>query len=80
VASTYFDNVPATQVGVVEILATYGLGPTFFLDLPALNFHDDFYITNTVRFIGANENDGNRWSTGDTIDMFMLDFVNDEVT
>ena len=25
------------------------------------------------RFIGANENDGNRWSVGDTIDLFVVD-------
>ena len=31
-------------------------------------------IDNTAfRFIGANENDGNRWSVGDTIDVFVVD-------
>jgi predicted PurR-regulated permease PerM len=38
------------------------------------------FIGNTVRFIGTEENYGNRWSTGDVIDMFMLDYVEDEVT
>jgi hypothetical protein len=80
VASTYFDDNPAPQIGGVELLPSYGLGPTFFLNLPAGNYHDDFFIGNTVRFIGTEENYGNRWSTGDVIDMFMLDYVNDEVT
>ena len=31
-------------------------------------------IDNTAfRFIGANENDGNRWSVGDKIDVFVMD-------
>ena len=32
-----------------------------------------------MRFIVANENGGARWSVGDTIDMFFLDFENDEM-
>ena len=31
-------------------------------------------LDNTAfRFIGANENDGNRWSVGDKIDVFVVD-------
>ena len=32
------------------------------------------------RFIGHEENDGARWSVGDTIDTFALDFKNDKLT
>ena len=40
----------------------------------------DYVVTTTsidntaFRFIGANENDGNRWSVGDTIDLFVVDY------
>ena len=80
VASDYLTATTPSQRRIPEFIPTYGLGPTHFLDLPNVNFNTDFYISNSIRFIGANENDGNRWSTGDVIDMFMLDFVNDEVT
>lgn len=30
------------------------------------------------RFITATENNGNRWASGDAIDMFLLDFNNGE--
>lgn len=39
----------------------------------------DFAFNSAFRFIGANENGGARWSVGDTIDMFYLDFENDEI-
>jgi len=39
----------------------------------------DFWKQSAFRFIGANENGGARWSVGDTIDMFYLDFENEEV-
>ena len=39
----------------------------------------DFMFNSAMRFIGANENGGARWSVGDTIDMFYLDFENEEV-
>ena len=80
VTSEYLPSVQPLQIGVVEPFPSYGLGPTFFLNLPAFGDRGDFYIGNTVRFIGTEENYGNRWSTGDVIDMFMLDYVNDEVT
>lgn len=31
-----------------------------------------------MRFIGASENDGLRWSVGDTIDLFFLDWENSQ--
>ena len=43
----------------------------------------DFVVTTTsidntaFRFIGANENDGNRWSVGDKIDVFVVDYEHD---
>ena len=39
----------------------------------------DFVFNSAMRFIGANENGGARWSVGDTIDMFYLDFEHGEV-
>ena len=39
----------------------------------------DTIFNSAFRFIGANENGGARWSVGDTIDMFFLDFNNDEI-
>lgn len=36
-------------------------------------------MNSAFRFIGATENGGARWSVGDTIDMFYLDFNNDEM-
>jgi hypothetical protein len=38
----------------------------------------DWYYNFAFRFIGANENDGLRYNVGDTIDMFFVDFMNDE--
>ncbi len=44
----------------------------------------DFVKTTTTmdntafRFIGANENDGNRWTVGDKIDVFAVDYQHDE--
>ncbi len=32
------------------------------------------------RFIGQEENDWQRWSTGDTLDMFLLDHANSKFT
>jgi hypothetical protein len=39
---------------------------------------DDGYYLNAFRFIAIDENDGQRWSTGDTIDLFWLDYENHE--
>ena len=39
---------------------------------------DAWFYNSAVRFIGANENDGLRYSVGDTINMFFVDFMNDE--
>ena len=33
-----------------------------------------------MRFIGVEENDGARWSVGDTLDLFVLDYKNIVVT
>ena len=38
----------------------------------------EWFYNFAFRFIGANENDGLRYSVGDTIDMFYVDFENDE--
>jgi len=43
-------------------------------------YGDDFWYRSAFRFIGADENDGKRWSVGDTIDMFSLDFVDEKFT
>ena len=42
-------------------------------------FGADITFESGFRFIGANENGGKRWSVGDSIDMFYLDFENEEV-
>jgi hypothetical protein len=39
----------------------------------------EFTFNSAFRFIGADENGGERWSAGDTLDMFYLDFENNEV-
>ena len=38
----------------------------------------EWFYDFAFRSIGANENDGNRYSVGDTIDMFYVDKQNDE--
>jgi hypothetical protein len=38
----------------------------------------DYYYQSAFRFIAANENGGMRYSVGDTIDMFFLDYQNSE--
>ena len=38
----------------------------------------EWFYNFAFRFIGANENDGLRYSVGDTIDMFYVDFENEE--
>ena len=38
----------------------------------------EWFYNFAFRFIGANENDGLRYSVGDTINMFFVDFMNDE--
>jgi hypothetical protein len=38
---------------------------------------DDFNTQNAFRFIGADENDGARWAAGDTIDLFVIDSMNE---
>ena len=52
----------------------YGLGRDHFYQTPDDRLYGttDWYRS-AFRFIGADENDGNRWSVGDTIDMFSLD-------
>jgi hypothetical protein len=37
VTSDYLTTVPPPQTGSVEPLPSYGLGPTFFLNLPVVN-------------------------------------------
>ena len=43
-------------------------------------YGDDFFYRSAFRFIGAEENGGNRWNAGDTIDLFYLDLENETVT
>lgn len=38
----------------------------------------DFVHTTAWRFIGADENDGQRWTVGDEIDLFWIDTENEE--
>ena len=40
----------------------------------------DFLYSPAFRFIGKNENGGARWSVGDTIDLFYLEFDAEEMT
>ena len=37
VTSDYWTTVPAPQIGEIELVPTYGLGPTFFHNLAAVN-------------------------------------------
>ena len=39
---------------------------------------DEWFYNSAFRFIGANENDGLRYSVGDTINMFFVDYMNSE--
>jgi hypothetical protein len=41
---------------------------------------EGFYHSQGFRFIGQQENDYNRWSAGDTIDLFSMDLYNQEFT
>ena len=57
----------------------YGFSRDYFHMTPFDQLYgDDFWYRSAFRFIGADENDGNRWSVGDTIDLFYLDFENDK--
>jgi hypothetical protein len=38
---------------------------------------DDLRTLDAFRFIGADENDGARWAAGDTIDLFVIDSMNE---
>lgn len=58
----------------------YGLSEWLFHQTPDDSLNGAaFSFTSAFRFIGDNENGGARWSVGDTIDMFYLDFENEEV-
>ena len=59
----------------------YGMSSFLFQETPNDELYgDDFWYNSAFRFIGAEENGGNRWSVGDTIDMFYLDFENSKFT
>ncbi len=74
IADDYFTNDPERINWLNPMYGLYG----FF------SSHD--YVTDDVttffefRFIAALENDGARWTSGDTIDLFTLDWNNDVVT
>ena len=36
------------------------------------------FLNSAHRFIGAHENDGNRWGVGDTVNIFLADFEHTE--
>jgi hypothetical protein len=69
------------QLRVPELIPSYGFGEHYFYSSPFSSaVRGPYELRKTWRFIGANENDGNRWSVGDSIDMFLMDFVNEELT
>ena len=59
----------------------YGLGEWQFYETnyDVLSTTDVKY-NSAFRFIGASENGGNRWSVGDEIDLFYLEFENPSMT
>ena len=67
---------------VYDGVGIYGLHSSKFTETgkDRLYGNADFFYQSAFRFIGADENDGNRWSVGDTIDMFSLDFENTKFT
>ena len=79
VADSYWDG-DNTQDRFPQTFPSYGLGPKFFYGFPTLNNIVDIERFNAFRFIGANENDGNRYSVGDIVSMFLLDAPNEEMT
>jgi len=76
VAEDYFTEL---LQGKTSSISSYGLGETYFHASPDSMVRGPYELKKTWRFIGANENDGMRWSVGDTIDMFLMEFVHDEV-
>jgi hypothetical protein len=79
VVDSYWDG-DNTQNRFPETIPSYGLGPKFFYGQVTLSNNDGFERFNSFRFIGANENDGNRYSVGDIVSMFLLDSPNEEMT
>ena len=76
----YFD-LGSTQYEYDTILGYYGFGSLLFGETPFDQMYGDgFWYRSAFRFIGAEESGGNRWSVGDTIDLFYLDFANEKVT
>ena len=79
VADDYFTGTTERQPYVTS-WGLYGFSEWRFYE----SYYDelagaDFSFTSAFRFIGANENGGARWSVGDTIDLFYLDFENSEM-
>ena len=78
--STYFD-VGSDKKVYDTTWGYYGLGSLTFYETPYDQLYgDDFWYRSSFRFIGAEENGGNRWSVGDTIDLFYLDFEHSKFT
>ena len=74
IADDYFTNDPSRIYWLSPMFGLYGF------------FASHSYVTDDVttffefRFIAALENDGARWTSGDSIDLFTLDWNNDVVT
>jgi hypothetical protein len=80
VTDTYFDAGSDKYVYDTN-WAYYGFGSFLFIETSYDQMYgDDFWYRSAFRFIGAEENGGNRWSVGDTIDLFYLDFENGKFT
>jgi hypothetical protein len=75
VTSDYFTNTdtPATWVSDTG----FGLMSWGFYGWDYNYTFDGTFESDGFRFIGASENDGARYTVGDQIDVFYLDFVND---
>lgn len=55
-----------------------GLSAIFWGSVYQFTDFGDFYQADAFRFIGQQENDYNRWTAGDEINLFFLDYEHDE--
>jgi hypothetical protein len=52
----------------------YGLGSGIFNSPGDTVTTTTGFLNSAHRFIGAHENDGNRWGVGDTVNIFLVDY------
>ena len=80
VTSAYFEDTEDKEERDTD-WGYYGLGYRhFYSPWYSQLTGAEFETSGHWRFIGENENDGQRYTVGDTIDMFALDFANEKFT